>query len=129
MPTFNHPRQDADAAREALRQLAHSTRALDNPSDLYDVLGSLTGALVATEQVLHQLGKFHDAHGADRHTPRASRGAFFQEAWELHRAAEMVRQISITVDRAHQLEADMTYLPIPEPRGTSSVPASPGLSL
>lgn len=129
MPPFNAPRSDAHQAREALRQLAHSTRALDNPSDLYDVLGSLTGALVATEQVLHQLGKFHDAHGADRQTPRASRGASFQEAWELHRAAEMVRQVSITVDRAHQLEADMSYPPNPEPRRTASVPASPGLSL
>lgn len=60
MHTRRSASQEADAAREAMRSLAHATRKIEEPSEVYEVIGSLTGVLVATEQVLHQLGRFHD---------------------------------------------------------------------
>ncbi|GAB3862663.1 hypothetical protein GCM10028801_28600 [Nocardioides maradonensis] len=119
MPTFNDPVADADEAREAVRGLAHATRNIEDPTAIYNVIGSLSSALGSMAQVLRQLGATHDHTPADhRQGParRTDRAAAYQVSWELHRAAEMVNQVAATVDRAHQLEAAITYdvhLPVP----------------
>ena len=41
MPTFEDPAADADEAQTALRALAHATRSIDDPRQIYAVLGSL----------------------------------------------------------------------------------------
>ena len=91
MPTFEKPSVDADEAAAALRGLAHATRALDDPAQLYSILGSLSQGLASLEQVLHQLGQFHEGPARQRGwmsgDPQAGRAASYQEAWELHRAA------------------------------------------
>lgn len=133
MPTFNNPVTDADELREAVRGLAHATRSIDHPTSIYSVLGALSCSLASLTQSLHQLGDFHD-HGAataarvagDRH---AGRAASYRISWELHRAAEMVRQVAEGVDQAHEIEATITYdqstLPTPHLRADHE----PGLSL
>jgi hypothetical protein len=60
MPTFTNPSVDADEAHKALRGLAHPTRSIHDPSETYAVLGSVRSGLASLEQVLRQLGKFHD---------------------------------------------------------------------
>lgn len=58
MPTFNDPIADADELREASRGLAHATRSLSDPTDVYAVLGALSSSLASMTQSLHQLGDF-----------------------------------------------------------------------
>jgi hypothetical protein len=113
MPTFSDPVADADELREAVRSLAHATRSIADPTSIYPVLGAVSSALASLSQSLHQLGDFHD--GPTRKQawmngdPHAGRAASYQESWELHRAAEMIRQVAECVDRAHEVEATIAY--------------------
>lgn len=135
MPTFNDPAADAAEAQQALRGLAHATRSIDDPSQIYSVLGSLSAAAASLEQSLHQLASFHDGPGRKRAwvsgDEGAGRAASHQISWELHRAGEILRQITASLDHAHQVEASITY----DHRGFPLAPESPrrtpsqGLSL
>ena len=113
MPTFENPAVDADEAAAALRGLAHATRSIDDPTEIYSVLGSLSQGLASLEQSLHQLGQFHDGPARKRAwvsgDAHAGRAASYQVAWELHRAAEMVHQVAAGLDRAHEVEATIAY--------------------
>jgi hypothetical protein len=136
MPSYNGPRSHAQDAREALRRLAHETRTLENPTDIYPVLGDLSNALASLAQSLHQIGEFHEGPARKRAwvtgDARTGRAASYQVAWELHRAAEMVHQVAAGIDRAHEVEATIAYdvrdypsLVAPPSRSTRE----PGLSL
>lgn len=113
MPTFNDPVTDADELREAVRGLAHATRSIEDPTSIYPVLGSISLALASLAQSLHQIGDFHDGpatQAAWRNGVRqAGRASSYRVSWELHRGAEMVRQVAESVDRAHEIEATITY--------------------
>ena len=127
MPTFNDPVADADELREAVRGLAHATRRIEDPTAIYPVLGSISSALASLTQALHQLGDFHD--GPIRRQAwvngdaQAGRAASSKASWDLHRAAEMIRQVADCVDRAHQVEATIAYdtqdLPLAQVPGRS----------
>lgn len=113
MPTFENPAADADEARTALRALAHATRSIDDPRDIYSVLGSLTMALGSLSRSLHQLAGFHDgsnskAKWATEDNPK-DRSAAYRVSWDLHRAGEMVRQVGEVIENAHQAEAILRY--------------------
>ncbi|MEL5990272.1 hypothetical protein ACOKGD_06690 [Microbacterium phosphatis] len=56
MPTFYDPSADAEEARQALRDLAHAIIRIDNPDELYGIVGELLGAARSLEQVLIQIG-------------------------------------------------------------------------
>ena len=109
MPTFSRPSADADEAYEALRRLAHATRSIDDPAEICAVLGSLSRGLASLAQALHQLGQFHDGPARKKEwmtgDPRTGRAASYQVAWELHRAAEITRQVATGLDRAREVEA------------------------
>jgi hypothetical protein len=113
MPTFENPAADADEAQQALRGLAHATRSINDPHDIYPILGSLSRAAASMSQSLHQLASFHD--GPSRKTgwaPEDSAGArstAYRVSWELHRAGEMLRQVAETIDHAHEAEAILAY--------------------
>jgi hypothetical protein len=113
MPTFNDPTADADEAQQALRGLAHATRSVNDPTQIYPVLGSLSAAAVSLEQSLHQLGSFHDGPAQKRAwvtgDERAGRAASHQISWELHRAGEILRQVAASLDHAHEVEASIGY--------------------
>ena len=135
MPPFDRPRTHANDARKALRQLAHATRHVEDPTETYPVLGDLTNALASLAQSLHQMGDFHEGPARERAwvtgDARTGRAASYQVAWELHRAAEMVHQVAAGLDRAHEVEATIAYdvrdhpalAPVPRPTH------EPGLSL
>jgi hypothetical protein len=129
------PSAGADDARAALRQLAHATRGLEEPTEVYPILGGLSHGLASLAQALHQLGDVLDGPAHNRATvggdPRAGRAASYQVAWELHRAAEMVRQVAAGLDRAHEVEATIAY-DVHDPAHLAPVPQphhEPGLSL
>lgn len=112
MPTFSDPVADASDVRGAVRGLAHATRNVEDPTAIYNIIGSLSASLGSMAQVLQQLGAIHDrmsTAGGQVPIGREGRATAYQVAWELHRAAEMVNQVAATVDRAHQLEATITY--------------------
>lgn len=112
MTTFTDPVADAAEVRESVRGLAHATRNIQDPTTIYGVIGSLSTSLASMAQVLQQLGATHDrtsATGGQVPIGREGRATAYQVSWELHRAAEMVNQVATTVDRAHQLEASITY--------------------
>src|SRR3546814_18892496 len=69
MPPFDNPAADASEAEQALRGLAHATRRIDDPTQIYAVLGSLSRVTASLSQALHQLGSYHDHHGARAGAP------------------------------------------------------------
>jgi hypothetical protein len=113
MPTFENAKADASEAREALRGLAHATQRLDDPRDLYAILGDLSLAAASLGQVLHQLGGVHDAQRLQTmwvtEDSHAARAAAYQVSWDLHRAGEVLRQVSRSIDDAHQAEGTVVY--------------------
>lgn len=113
MPTFENPAADAAEAQRALRGLAHATRSIDDPAQVYSVLGSLSAAAASLEQSLHQLATFHDGPVRKRAwvtgDERAGRAASNQISWELHRAGEILRQVAHSLDHAHEVEASIAY--------------------
>lgn len=133
MPTFENPAADADEVQTAMRALAHATRSIDDPRDIYSVLGSLTVALGSLSQSLHQLAGFHDgannkAKWATEDNPKA-RSAAYRVSWDLHRAGEMVQQVGEVVENAHGAEAILRYhREFPTPPASHAAP-SHGLPL
>ncbi len=113
MPTFEDPAADADEAQQSLRGLAHATRSINDPQDIYPTLGALSRAASSMSQSLHQLAVFHD--GPARKTRWAledsagARSAAYRVSWELHRAGEMLRQVAETIDHAHEAEAILAF--------------------
>jgi hypothetical protein len=109
----HRPPEHASDAREALRRLAHTTRQVEDPTEIYAILGDLSNALASLAQSLHQIGDFHDGAATKRSwvdgDVRAGRAASYQVTWDLHRAAEMVHQVAGVIDRAHEVEATIAY--------------------
>ncbi|MAS54944.1 MAG: hypothetical protein CMJ44_10045 [Pimelobacter sp.] len=113
MPTFQDPAADADEVQTALRALVHATRSIDDPRQIYSVLGSLTSAVASLSQSLHQLAAFHDGRQrrmgwAPTDSPKA-RSAAYRVSWDLHRSGEMVRQVGEVIANAHEAEAMLGY--------------------
>ncbi len=113
MPTFENPAADADEVQTALRALAHATRSIEDPRQIYSVLGSLTSAVASLSQSLHQIASFHDGRPrrADwgPETSAKARSASYRVSWDLHRAGEMLRQVGETIAHAHEAEAILAY--------------------
>ena len=113
MPTLENPASVAGEAHTALRALAHATRSLDDPREIYAVLGSLSPAVAALSQSLHQLAAFHDAPAKEAAwvagDTNASRAARYAVSWDLHRAAEILRHVGESIDHAHSAESGLTY--------------------
>lgn len=114
MSTSENPAANANEAETALRALAHATRSIDDPRQIYAVLGSLGSAVAAFRQSVHQLAAFHDGDGktnrwvADDAGPgRTSR---HHVVWELHRVGEILGQVEESLAVAHSAESAVTYI-------------------
>lgn len=114
MPTFEDAAADADEVQTSLRAVAHATRSIDDPRQIYAVLGSLTSAVASLSQSLHQLAAFHDGAatkcGWVAGDARAGSAATYQVSWDLHRAGEMMHQVSAVIANAHNAEPTITYV-------------------
>ena len=134
MPTFEQPSVDADEAQQALRGLAHATRSIEDPQQLYPTLGSLSAAAASMSQSLHQLASFHD--GPTRRTgwtpghSAGARAASYRVSWELHRAGEILRHVSEAISHAQEAEATLVYhRELPQPGRATGRAAVHGLDL
>lgn len=135
MPTFENPAADADEVQTALRALAYATRSIHDPRETYSVLGSLTSAVASLSQTHHQLASFHDSEGEKgvwvAGDSRAGRAVTYQVSWELHRAGEILHQVSESIANAHSAEARISYTrrDFPDFAPAPSRSADRGLSL
>jgi hypothetical protein len=108
----------AAQARESLRHLAHSSRRIEDPGELYELLGDISLALNSMAQSLHQIARVHDTLEPGRarvaESARSGRATSYAVSWEVHRSAEILTQASSGIDRACQNEARISYAP-PDP--------------
>lgn len=106
MPTFQDPTADATEASEALRGLAHATRALDGPADSYAVIGNLLAGVRSLRQVIDQLAAAHLDHRARAHDDNGNHLAGAHEAFaaanELHQAGTLLDAVVWRLDAACQ---------------------------
>lgn len=128
MTDIDEPVLGAHALREAGRSLATSSGRIDDSASAYAVLGYTASALASLTQTLHQLGAFHDrlarTDPAPAHDPHTLRIAANKISWELHRAAEVIRQVARGIERAHEIEAtiDDSRSELAGPLPSNSIP-------
>ena len=117
MPTLSNPVQDATETRQAVRALAHASRAFADPEDTYQVVGELLGTLRSLEQVLEQVAAAHVLHQDKAFLDNGDHEAGVDEAWAaanaLRRAAELVQSAETAVDQASQHSSYIAWHPAP----------------
>lgn len=117
MPTFSNPVQDATETRQAVRALAHASRAFADPADTYQVVGELLGTLRSLDQVLEQVAAAHVLHQDKAFLDNGDHEAGVDEAWAaanaLRRAAELVQSAETAVDQASQHSSYIAWHPAP----------------
>ena len=117
MPIFSNPVQDATETRQAVRALAHASRAFADPADTYQVVGELLGTLRSLEQVLEQVAAAHVLHQDKAFLDNGDHEAGVDEAWAaanaLRRAAELVQSAETAVDQASQHSSYIAWHPAP----------------
>lgn len=107
MPTFTDPTRDANEAYEALRGLAHASRAFEDPSETYAVIGDLLGGLRSLRQVLDQLAAAHLSRQHQVTDESRDRAGGSVEALA---AADELHQAGTLIDQAHdRLNAAVTH--------------------
>jgi hypothetical protein len=115
----------ADVVREALRGLAHATRAILEPGDSYAVLGSLHAGLASLRQTVDQLADWHERHAPTAVTldvrELGSQVAAEIAAAELCEAAALLERASGRISAAWSHNGRIVWQP--EPLGP---PSSPG---
>lgn len=115
MPTYENPAADATEAAEALRGLAHATRTFPDPTDTYQVLGSLSTALASLQQSLDQLADWHDRsanHAAtDDGDQRAGRYEAASAGVCLRDAADQIAQAHRSLNEAFSHNGRIAWQP------------------
>ncbi|GAB3769897.1 hypothetical protein FB382_001499 [Nocardioides ginsengisegetis] len=113
MTTIHSTSVNTEGPGEALQDLARRVQSIHDPREISSVLGSVSAGLAVLAQALHQLGQFHDGPARERAwtngSSRTGTAASYRVSWELHRAAEIIHQVSTGLDRAHEVEATITY--------------------
>ncbi len=117
----------ADAAREALRGLAHATQALPEPAESYAVLGSLHAGLASLRQTVDQLADFHERRAATLTTSDARelgrQVAVEVAAAELREAAAFLERASGRVSAAWSHNGRAVWQPEPPALPLSPAPS------
>lgn len=115
MPTFEDAVADAAEAQQAIRGLAHAMQGMNDPSQGYPVLGSLTWGLASLEFALTQLARFYEttAHEqAEVHGDRdAGRASAQRVAEHLRASSEFVARAVESVTYAHNADSEISYTP------------------
>ena len=117
----------ADAAREALRGLAHATQALPEPGESYAVLGSLHAGMASLRQTVDQLADFHERHAATLATSDARelgrQVAIEIAAAELREAAALLARASGRISAAWSHNGRVVWQPEPPAPPSSPAPS------
>ncbi|MDQ7991096.1 MAG: hypothetical protein REI45_00275 [Propionicimonas sp.] len=115
MPTFDDPRKDADEAFQALRGLAHASRAFTDPADTYPVIGDLLGGVRSLRQVVDQLAAAHITHRGRAHDDAGNQTAGATSALaaadELHQAGTLLDAVEERLNAASQHSGRIAWHP------------------
>ena len=118
MPTFYDPGADAGEASEALRGLAHATRTIEHPQDMYSVLGDLLSGVRSLRQVLDQLAS---AHASNRELAFDDYGDHASGSADALAAAEAAAQAAaVAATPAAAPAADKAVISTPTPPPASN---------
>lgn len=113
MPTFEDPAANAAEGLAAARGLAHATRIIDDPLQIYEVPRSLSQVAASILQSLSRLAAFHDGPAGNRAwvagDPNVGRAASYHVSWELHRAGEILLTVAVAPDRGLEIEGGITF--------------------
>lgn len=119
MPSFEDPQADAEEMRQAARGLAHATRSINNPDDLYDVFGSVTYTFAALAQALNQIAAWHHTHADQAAHDNGDRAAGRADALEVtHRLRAATERLDGVIDEvmaAHSINGCIAWHPQPTP--------------
>jgi phage-related minor tail protein len=119
MPSFEDPQADAEEMRQAARGLAHATRRIDTPGDMYDVFGSVTYTVTALTQALNQIAAWHQTHADRAAHDNGDRAAGRTDALEVARrlrtATERLDGVIDEVMAAHSANGRIAWQPEPTP--------------
>ena len=103
MPTFFDSTADAAEASEALRGLTHASRGIDQPAEMYGVIGDLSSGMRSLRQALDQIADVHERKAAHAFNDDGSHEAGARDALA---AAEELHQAANLVDRAYDRLAE-----------------------
>lgn len=112
MVTHLDPATNADAAREALRALAHTTRNFADPAETYRVMGALSAGLASLIQSIDQLADWHydnAPRAAEAGSPQAGQATVRAAADDLHDAATMLEQARCRLEAAWSDNGRVTW--------------------
>lgn len=128
---INEPASQAEASRRALHALACATERMDDREEIGAVLASLSSATESFSESLHQIASAHDRR-RDRGNHQRAQSAGSPEypmSWELHRAGEILHQVSNLLRHAHGAASHPEQLRLAPVATNRSVPGPTGLGL
>lgn len=118
MPTYYDAAADAAETYEAVRGLAHASRTIDDPDELYGIVGELLGAARSLEQVLGQLTRASSTHqhraATDDGDARIGQADARAAADALQTAAREVGQAEAALNQASAHLGRIAWQPTPE---------------
>ncbi|MFO6453382.1 hypothetical protein [Aeromicrobium sp. MLTX1] len=103
---IDEPAAHAEAAQRALLDLLQATERMDDRHEIGAVLTSLSSATQSLSESLHQIASSHD-RGRQHRNHRRLRcsdvgSSEYPMSWELHRAGEILHQVSNLLQHAHE---------------------------
>lgn len=103
---YDKPAAHAEAAQRALLDLLQATERMDDRHEIGAVLTSLSSATQSLSESLHQIASSHDRGREHRNHQRVrcsdAGSPEYPMSWELHRAGEILHQVSNLLQHAHE---------------------------
>lgn len=115
MPTFEDPAAEAAKASETLRALTHTTRGVENPSELHNVLGDALDSVRSLRQALDQVARAYETHraraGDDNGDIAAGARFVFTVSSELYDAAQLLDGVEAGLNIASHASGNIIWQP------------------
>lgn len=106
---YDEPAAHAEAVQRALHDLLQAAERMDDRHEIAAVLASLSSATQALSESLHQIAGSHDRGREHRNHQRVRCSDVgspeFPMSWELHRAGEILHQVSKLLQHAQEAAA------------------------
>ncbi len=128
---IDEPAAHAEAVQRALLALLETTGHMDDRHEMGAVLASLSSATESLSESLHQIASAHDRRRDRGNHQRAQsdRSPEYPMSWELHRAGEILHQVSNLLRHAHDATSQPEQPHLAPVATIRSVPGPTGLGL
>ncbi|GAB4086392.1 hypothetical protein GCM10028784_30220 [Myceligenerans cantabricum] len=115
MPRFNSIADDAEESYQAMRATAHQTVTVDDPAELYWLLGTLNGTARLLQQVLYQAATAHRHHAGAAFTHsgdhEVGRRHATNAAREIRQAAGLLTRVQSHLDKSQTHSGTIAWHP------------------